>query len=48
MGFYEVALPAGDHWVCTTFRRCMALTVPPAGSVALDYDAGVGPGWSLR
>jgi len=48
VGFYEIGLPAGTHQICTSFRRCAELTVPSASNVALDYDFGVGPGWSQR
>jgi len=45
-GFYALPLPAGSYWLCTTFRRCTAVTVPPQVNVPLHYEFGVGPGWS--
>ena len=47
-GYYEVGLAPGTYWICTSFRRCSKLVVPTGTCVALDYDFGVGPGWSLR
>jgi hypothetical protein len=45
-GFYEVALPAGDHVVCTRFLRCVLVTLAEGELRRLDYELGVGPGWS--
>ncbi len=45
-GFYEVALPASDHVVCTTFRRCVVVTITEGQRLRLDYEFGPGPGWS--
>ena len=45
MGFYEIALPAGEHVVCTASRRCVTATVPQGGLVRLDCELSVGPGW---
>ena len=47
-GYYEVGLPSGSCWLCTSFRRCVEVTLPAAERMALDYDFGAGPGWSPR
>ncbi len=47
-GYYEIGLTSGNYWICTSFRRCVTLTVPATMCVALDYDFGAGPGWSSR
>ncbi len=45
-GFYEVALPTGDHLACTSFQRCVVLTLAQGERLRLDYEFSVGPGWS--
>jgi hypothetical protein len=47
-GFYELGLSSGTYWLCTSFRRCAEVTIPPGTNVAFDYDFGLGPGWSFR
>jgi len=47
-GYYEIGLSPGDYWICTAFRRCLELAVPAGRCLAVDYDFGVGPGWSPR
>jgi hypothetical protein len=47
-GYYEIELSPGDYWICTSFRRCVELDVPVGRSIAVDYDYGLGPGWSPR
>lgn len=44
-GFYTLSPRAGGTWLCTAFRRCMAVTVPEGTAVRMDYDFGLGPGW---
>jgi hypothetical protein len=46
VGFFEIELAAGDYWICTRFRRCVELVVPESGSVRMDYELSLGPGWS--
>lgn len=45
-GFYALSLSAGSYWICTSFRRCVAVAVPAGENVALHYEFGLGPGWS--
>jgi hypothetical protein len=47
-GYYEIELSPGDYWVCTSFRRCTKIVVPAGKPLAVDYDFGLGPGWSPR
>jgi hypothetical protein len=46
LGFYEISLPKGDHVVCTSFQRCVLVTVFDGQRLRLDYEISVGPGWS--
>jgi hypothetical protein len=46
LGFYEMALPSGDHVVCTSFQRCVVVTIRAGQRLRLDYEFSVGPGWS--
>ena len=48
MGFYELNLPGGSYWICTSFRRCVALEQPTSLPIARDYDFGLRPGWGNR
>jgi len=48
VGYYEIDLSAGNYSICTAFRRCSELVVPAGARLALDYDFGLGPGWSPR
>lgn len=45
-GFYELALEPGEYWICTAFGRCIQLTLGTE-LLRLDYEFGVGPGWSV-
>ncbi|HEY2735248.1 MAG TPA: hypothetical protein VGI70_14730, partial [Polyangiales bacterium] len=47
-GFYELSVPAGHYWVCTSFRRCIEEDLAISQVTELDYEASVGPGWSER
>ncbi len=44
-GFYELELETGDYWVCTSFRRCVDVTIEEQTLLQLDYEFGAGPGW---
>jgi hypothetical protein len=44
-GFYELTLPVGHHWLCTSFRRCTEVDIAPGTTVRKDYQGGPGPGW---
>ena len=44
VGFYELTLPAGRHWICTGFRRCTDQRLT-TGTRRLDYSFSLGPGW---
>lgn len=46
IGFYEIALSNGDHVACTSYERCVAVTVSEGQRLRLDYEYSVGPGWS--
>ncbi len=46
-GFYEIALQSGEYCVCTTFRRCLNVSIQENEALRLDYEYSVGPGWSL-
>ncbi len=46
-GFYQLELPAGAYVVCTSFGRCVLISLADGELVRLDYEFGVGPGWSL-
>jgi hypothetical protein len=45
-GFYELALPTGDHVVCSSYGRCVVVTLADGELRRLDYEFSVGPGWS--
>lgn len=45
-GFYELGLEPGVYWICTTFGRCVELDLGTE-LLRLDYEFGVGPGWSM-
>jgi len=47
-GFYDLGLSPGTFWICTSFRRCTEVSIPSRTNLALDYDFGPGPGWSVR
>ncbi len=44
-GFYEIDVPAGEYVICSSFRRCVSISVAQ-GLLRIDYESGVGPGWS--
>jgi hypothetical protein len=44
-GFYELPLPPGRYWLCTTFRRCTPIDTTATVPLRRDYDFGPGPGW---
>jgi hypothetical protein len=44
--FYELSLPAGDHVVCSSFKRCVVITLGAGELMRLDYEFSFGPGWS--
>jgi hypothetical protein len=48
LGYYEIDLSSGNYSICTAFRRCSEFVVPAGARLALDYDFGLGPGWSPR
>src|SRR5438045_3136462 len=48
IGFYQINLPAGSFWICTSFRQCAALDQPTGRPIARDYDFGQGPSWAPR
>jgi hypothetical protein len=43
VGFFEVALPAGSYWACTSKRPCLKLDVPenPPVRFNLNYTTGL-------
>ncbi|HZF47407.1 MAG TPA: hypothetical protein VE093_02095 [Polyangiaceae bacterium] len=45
VGFYEIPLEPGAYWICTSFRRCAAVTVEAGKAKSKNYEMGVGPGW---
>jgi hypothetical protein len=45
IGFFEIELAPGAHWLCTAFRRCVRVDVTDATTQAFNYDFGPGPGW---
>ncbi|HEY0709871.1 MAG TPA: hypothetical protein VGG33_23865 [Polyangia bacterium] len=45
VGFFELSLAPGRHWICTAFRRCAPVDVSASVPHRMDYDFGVGPGW---
>jgi len=46
-GFYEIELDTGNYCICTTFRRCVSVNVVENRLLRIDYEFGVGPGWSF-
>jgi hypothetical protein len=45
-GFYQLAVPPGHYWLCTTFRRCIEQDVADMTVERFDYAFSNGPGWS--
>jgi len=45
MGFFELALEPGSHWLCTSFRRCIRIELAAGTPQAHNYDFGPGPGF---
>lgn len=45
VGFYELGLSPGRHWLCTAFRRCAQIDVVASAPLRQNYDFGAGPGW---
>jgi hypothetical protein len=45
MGFYELPLPPGRYWLCTTSRRCAEIDTTANAILRKDYDSGPGAGW---
>lgn len=44
-GFYEVELEIGDYYLCSSFRRCITVSINENDVSRHDYDFGAGPGW---
>jgi hypothetical protein len=47
-GYYEVAVPPGHYWVCTTFRRCIEEDLGEKKVMLLDYEFSNSMGWGER
>jgi hypothetical protein len=45
-GFYQITVPPGVYWLCTSFRRCTRQEVLPMSVQRLDYSFSEGLGWS--
>jgi hypothetical protein len=47
-GFYELAAEPADYRICTTFGRCLAITVVAGQRLRCDYEFSIGPGWDCQ
>lgn len=45
MGFFELSLEPGTHWLCTSFRRCIRVELAEGAPQAHNYDFGPGMGF---
>jgi hypothetical protein len=45
MGFFEIALAPGSHWLCTSFRRCTPVTITDGATKAQNYALGESVGF---